>query len=77
MQKHYQPPYEAVTGIQGHVSAAQVCFFNPFTGESEPFTDTMSAVQSMLRSAAKRINTMQAEIDAIKAASTWRPDVDA
>lgn len=53
---------------------------NPFTGKDEVFDafgNDHVILYKLLQSAADRINAMQAEIDALKSRSTWRPDVDA
>lgn len=44
----------------------KIHFFNPFTGTCEEFINERDANNKMLAAAAKRINDLQAEIEAIK-----------
>lgn len=47
-----------------------ILWLNPFTGELEAWHNTNMAVSSQLRAAAERINSLQEQVDALKASLT-------
>lgn len=55
-----------VVGSVPMVEQASLQFINPFTGKSEPYVSEASAHVSMFKAAAKRINDLEEQIEAIK-----------
>lgn len=49
------------------MQASVVCWMNPFTGKVESWSSNHAANREMFMSAARRIQELQADIDAIKA----------